>query len=136
MCIGMTMISYVFFVIDNKNKENTTIMNELVNVKTYTESENIEAEPTQYNESSNQSSINEEPTKDNVSNEEEYVEIKIPYGTTASGISSILYQNKLVDDEDEFTQYIISQGVTSTLNSGVFYIPVGSDYETILNIIY
>ncbi|HOQ16483.1 MAG TPA: hypothetical protein PLL17_08070 [Defluviitaleaceae bacterium] len=63
------------------------------------------------------------------------VTIFIPQGLDSKEISSLLYENHLIDDRDAFDSYLRNNNLDRIIAYGYFDIPTKSDYKTIADII-
>lgn len=65
----------------------------------------------------------------------EYTPIKITLGMTATDVGKLLKEKKIIEDTDEFCNYISEQGYSSKIQTGNYLIPVSATYKKIADII-
>lgn len=66
----------------------------------------------------------------------DYVWVAIPYGAMGNYIAVILQHHGVVDDAGAFVDFLIEGGYSFSLMAGNFLLPVGGDFDDILQIIY
>lgn len=69
------------------------------------------------------------------SQEVTYVKITINAKNSAERVCRTLYQNGLIDSEEDFHAYLQEMGYTHIIQKGTFDIPMGATYEEICAII-
>lgn len=65
----------------------------------------------------------------------EIIEIMVIPGSNATRVVQELYAKGLIDDAEGFKNYLIEKGVTTKIKSGRHSIPVGADYDEIIEVI-
>ncbi len=80
---------------------------------------------------------NSEKTSENVENEMEdnFIEIKINSGSNAKKVSRILAEKGIIENAEEYENYLINNKKTKSIKTGTFKIPDGVDFEELTNII-
>ncbi len=80
---------------------------------------------------------NSEKTSESVENEVEdnFVEIKINSGSNAKKVSRILAEKGIIENAEEYENYLINNKKTKSIKTGTFKIPDGVDFEELTNII-
>ncbi len=63
------------------------------------------------------------------------IEISIPAGSPSQVVAEILGENNLVDDAEEFYNYVAEQGMETKLKYGNYSIPENADYDKIIEIL-
>lgn len=79
--------------------------------------------------------VEPEQDVDEVSDDEQAFNIFIPWGTTSADICSILFENGVIADQNDFSNYLKEMNSTKILGYGDKKIPYGSGYEEILYIL-
>lgn len=81
----------------------------------------------------------EEPVQENTQNGDEsapkLVDFEVQQGESSDSVARNLFQNHLVDNANQFNDYVVSNGYDSRLVPGHFSIPEGSSYEEIVKIL-
>lgn len=102
------------------------------------ETEEVSVEETETEEIQTQPVVQPEeieaPVDSNVE-DQTYVEIQIPSGSTARVVATILYENGLIEKKEEFRIYMGEAGYAKKICVGTFQIPVGASYEEICQIV-
>lgn len=75
----------------------------------------------------------EEINSDN--SESEPVEIVINSGANATNVSKILFDSGLIDDAEDFKNYIVNNKKSTKIRTGKYYIPKGLSYDDIISYI-
>ncbi len=91
--------------------------------------------PKNIEKTGNENGISDIVTKTQESDTDTYVKITITAGLSATKISQLLFDNKLIDDKDSFRVFLQEKKVTTLLRTGVHYIPYNSSYDEILKIL-
>ena len=80
---------------------------------------------------------NSEKTSENVEKEMEdnFIEIKINSGSNAKKVSRILAEKGIIENAEEYENYLINNKKTKSIKTGTFKIPDGVDFEELTNII-
>ncbi|MCL2235540.1 MAG: hypothetical protein FWB98_03740 [Defluviitaleaceae bacterium] len=65
----------------------------------------------------------------------EYVWVSIPWGAHGNYIAVILQHHGVIDSADEFESFLITGGHSVSLMAGDFLLPIGGDFEEIVQMI-
>lgn len=69
------------------------------------------------------------------SNKLEYIEFKVEKGDPSEKVINNLYRAKIIDDKEEFIKKVIERDAGRKIHFGKFKIPVGVDYDTLIDIL-
>ena len=83
----------------------------------------------------NEEDIIQDQDKSYNENDEEMIHFTIKPGAMAENVSSDLQKKGLIEDAEDFKNYLISNKYSTKVLTGEFDIPKGSDYDDIINII-
>lgn len=126
---------------ENSNQKNTNVENS--NMPDTKEESNIKEntleskqEPNIDNANNGDSKITEEVKKDvNESNSVEYLEFDVNEGDSSEKVINNLFEASIIDNKEEFTKAVIRRNSGRKVHFGNFKIPIGADYDTIIDIL-
>lgn len=118
--------------VDATESEDTSIIEETSKPEEETESADTEIQ-------TEEASEEKQPQKDGEQIKGEngmtYIVINIYPGDAARQIAERLYENKLVDDAENFRKYLGQTGQANRLSVGEYMVPVGATYEQIFDVL-
>ncbi len=74
-------------------------------------------------------------TKTDISDEPPLLQVEIPQGASASEASKLLYEAGIIEDENEFTSFLLEKKITKVIRYGNFKFPPKIAHNEIANVI-
>ena len=90
---------------------------------------------TDKNDNSNSKKTKEPKNDLTKSKVEKYVKFEIKEGQGSEKVINNLYEANIIDNKEEFTKTVYKRKMARKIHYGKFKIPVGADYDTIIDIL-
>lgn len=130
--LGMYELDEIFEMNDKFNQQSQKSLED-ENRTAQNNAQNIESE----NKIDGKSETNESNTLDQNtdSKSQEYIEFSIQEGDSSGKVINNLYKANIIKDKEKFKKLVFGEKLERKLQYGLFKIPLGADYQTILSII-
>lgn len=124
--LGMYELDEIFEMNDRFNQGSNT------NV----ENQSLTSEDNDVNEENENKTEEKNETKDKkVAESEEYIEFRIKEGESSKTVINNLFEANIIEDKEKFTDLIYEKKMARKIQYGLFKIPVGADYNTVIEIL-
>ncbi|HCC08284.1 MAG TPA: hypothetical protein DEP72_09040 [Clostridiales bacterium] len=135
--IGLMTVSAIMFAVamSDLNKTENTKIKENQKSTSVIKEDNTEVPKEIKKETEGETKVEQEDTSDTAKLEEsekEIISIIIPKGSDSFAVARILYDNKLIENENNFQVYLEKQNKGTLLQYGTFNIKQGSSYDDII----
>lgn len=79
--------------------------------------------------------VNKEKGQSKEVEDDEYIEVNIPKGSSSKSVAQLLYDNKVIDNATKFDEYTRDRDKARKIKYGVYKIPKSATYKEVLDII-